>query len=130
MKVRIQISPGELIDRLTILEIKSATLTDQAKLLNVRHELALQRRVRRHAVPPSRALSMLERQLKEVNQRLWQIEDEIREREAAGDFSEEFIRLARAVYFTNDRRCELKGKINDLLQSEIVEEKGYRPYRA
>ncbi len=127
--IRIQISPGELIDRLTILEIKAATLTDEAKLRNVRHELAMQRRVRYHAVPPSRPLVILERQLKEVNQRLWRIEDDIRDREAAMDFGEEFIRLARAVYFTNDRRCELKRKINDLLKSEIVEEKGYKPYR-
>ena len=129
MKVRIQISPGELIDRLTILEIKAASLSDEAKLRNVRHEMALQRRVRYHAVPSSRALLVLERQLKEVNQKLWHIEDDIREREAAMDFGEEFIRLARAVYFTNDRRCELKRKINELLRSEIVEEKGYKPYR-
>jgi hypothetical protein len=129
VKIRIQISPGELIDRLTILEIKAAALTDEAKLLNVRHELALQRRVRHLAVPSSRPLTLLERQLKEVNQELWQIEDAIREREAAVDFGDEFIRLARAVYFTNDRRCELKRRINELLHSELVEEKGYREYR-
>ncbi len=130
MKIRIQISPGELIDRLTILELKSAALTDAAKLHNVHHELALLRRVRRREVPASEAVSALEQQLKAINQELWQVEDDIREREAAGDFGEAFIRLARAGYYSNDRRCELKRKINVLLDSEIVEEKGYKPYRA
>ena len=130
MKLRIQISPGELIDRLTILQIKAAALTDEAKLRNVRHELSLLCRVRHQAVPASRELSALERRLGEVNQKLWHVEDGIREREAAADFGEEFIRLARAVYFTNDQRCELKRRINDLLDSEIVEEKGYQPYGA
>lgn len=128
MKVQLQISPGELLDRITILEIKTSMLRDPGQVKNVRHDLELHRQARDSALPFSPALQRLELQLREVNLRLWQIEDAIRLCEAGNDFGPHFIKLARAVYITNDRRSLLKRDINELLDSEIVEEKSYQDY--
>ena len=128
--ILVPISPGELLDKITILRIKAARITDGAKLANVRLELELLERTWAEAgaaAPP--AVADEERALQAVNERLWIIEDEIREREAAGSFDAEFIRLARNVYLCNDERAAIKKRINLALGSRIVEEKSYAEYR-
>lgn len=122
------VAPGELIDKITILEIKCARIADPAKLANVRRELALLEAARERALAPSEELTTLTRDLKAVNEKLWQIEDDIRACEAAEDFGERFVALARAVYRNNDSRTAIKRRINELLGSAILEEKSYKPY--
>ncbi|WP_417495758.1 DUF6165 family protein [Maricaulis sp.] len=122
------IAPGELIDKITILRIKSERIGDEAKLKNIRTELAILNETLAKDVPASEALSRLDAALQAVNEELWVIEDDIRDCERAGDFGAEFIRLARAVYVTNDKRAALKKDINVLLGSNIVEEKSYAAY--
>jgi hypothetical protein len=121
----IPISPGELIDKITILEIKSEKIGDAAKLRNVRAELEALQAVRDRAIGPSEEIARLTAELRAINQRLWHVEDEIRLCEQDKDFGPRFIGLARAVYQENDRRAALKGRINRLLASGIVEEKLY-----
>ena len=123
------VSPGELLDKITILRIKAARIGDAAKLANVRHELTVLQRTWDEAVPADAALAAEERALEAVNARLWDIEDRIRDEEAAQRFGERFIELARAVYIENDERARIKKRINEALGSAIVEEKSYRPYR-
>ena len=126
--VRIEVSPGELIDKLTILEIKLARLSDAGALANVRHEYDSLAAERAGTLPASAELDRLAAELKAVNEALWVIEDDIRERERARDFGAKFVELARAVYRNNDRRAALKREINRLLGSAIVEEKSYSKY--
>jgi hypothetical protein len=125
---RVNVAPGELIDRITILEIKEERIGDAAKLARVRAELAGLRSARDGAVPASAELAGLTAGLKAVNVRLWDIEDAIRRREAAADFGAEFIDLARSVYRTNDERGVLKQRINDLLGSPLGDPKEYPEY--
>lgn len=121
----IPVSVGELIDKITILELKRACLQGTA-LVHVERELAaLQQVLVAAALQPDPEL--LE-ELRQVNGALWRIEDEIREHERRGDFGEGFIALARAVYCTNDRRAALKRALNLRHGSELVEEKAYTPY--
>ena len=124
----IEIASGEVLDRMTILEIKLAHIKDEAKLRNVRHEHALLEQVERAALPASEKLAQLRAELKAVNQAIWDIEDRIREFERAKDFGPAFVETARSVYKTNDRRATVKRQINDFLGSAIVEEKSYAPY--
>ena len=126
--ITVEIAPGELLDKITILEIKSERITDEAKLANIRRELALLNEARGKALEESDEVRTLVADLKAVNEALWRIEDEIRECERAGDFGPRFIELARSVYRQNDRRSVLKRRINELLGSVIVEEKSYRGY--
>ena len=126
--VKVEISPAELIDRITILEIKAARIGDETKRANIGVELSELTAARQAAVPLSDRLTALTGELKEVNQALWDIEDEIRALEAAMDFGPAFVELARAVYKTNDRRSALKRKINELLGSRLIDEKSYTPY--
>lgn len=126
--VKVEISPGELIDRITILEIKAARIGDEAKRANIGVELSELTAARQAAVPLSDRLTALTGELKEVNEALWDIEDEIRALEAAVEFGPAFIELARSVYKTNDRRSALKRKINELLGSRLIDEKSYSPY--
>ena len=121
-------SVGELIDKITILRIKSERIADEAKLKNVRTELGILNETLAKDVPASDELTRLDGALQSVNEELWVIEDDIRDCERAGDFGPEFIRLARAVYVTNDKRAALKKEINLLLGSHIVEEKSYAAY--
>jgi tetratricopeptide (TPR) repeat protein len=116
---------GELIDKITILEIKAERITDPAKLRNVVRELDLLRRLRREGGRGGEELERLSGELKAVNLALWEIEDDIRLCEQRGDFGEIFIGLARSVYKTNDKRAALKRDINLLCNSAIVEEKSY-----
>jgi len=120
--------PGELIDKITILEIKTEQITDAAKLENIRIELSTLESARDAALPSSSELSGLTEQVKENNEALWGIEDDIRDCERDKDFSDKFIQLARAVYKTNDKRAALKRDINVLLGSRLVEEKSYSDY--
>ena len=126
--VKIDIAPGELIDKITILEIKSERIDDPEKLANVRIELDVLAAARDAAIAPSDAMTRLTADLKSVNEALWVIEDDIRDCERDGDFGPKFIDLARAVYKTNDKRAALKREINVLLGSRLVEEKSYKPY--
>jgi len=129
-EILVPVSPGELIDKITILRIKSARMSDARKLANVRLELdALQATWRRHAYS-AHDIADEERALQCVNERLWVIEDDIRDKERARAFDAEFIRLARAVYFENDERAAIKRRINEKLGSSIIEEKSYRDYKA
>jgi len=124
------ISIGELIDKITILEIKSTHIHDAAKLANVRTELDLLNSIW-SAHPASRTDIAAERaQLKAVNEALWDIEDRIRLKEKAQAFDSEFIELARSVYFRNDERAAFKRAINLKLGSKLVEEKSYQDYGA
>ena len=126
----VPISPGELIDKITILEIKSARMTDSAKLHNVRTELTLLTETW-NASEYSRKVDIGAEWtgLRDVNGQLWDIEDEIRDKERAGQFDARFIELARAVYVTNDERAAIKRRINQKLGSALVEEKSYREYK-
>ncbi len=128
ISIRIEVSPGELIDKITILEIKSDRMSDPAKLANVCRELETLTRGRDAAIRPSEALDRLTADLRAANEKLWAIEDEIRECERRKDFGKTFNRLARAVYHTNDERSRIKGRINDLLGAAIFEEKSYSAY--
>ena len=123
-----EISAGELIDKITILEIKRAHSPEGDKRRNIETELETLEKTRDAHVPQSEELDRLTAELKAVNEALWRIEDDIRERERAGDFGDRFVELARSVYITNDRRAALKREINDLLGSRIVEEKLYASY--
>ncbi len=122
------VSWGELIDKITILEIKAARIEDAAKLVNVKRELDALSAIRDDALPEGADIHAPTAELRAVNEKLWDIEDDIREKERAQDFGAEFIELARAVYRTNDRRAALKRQINEALGSELVEEKSYKPY--
>ncbi len=126
--VLIEVGPGELIDKITILRIKSERMSDAAKLANVRHELGVLERARAENLADSAELRRLEAALKEVNEALWVIEDDIRQCEADKDFGTKFIELARAVYKQNDKRAALKKEINLLTGSSIVEEKSYTEF--
>ncbi|MGA7179935.1 MAG: DUF6165 family protein [Thiobacillaceae bacterium] len=128
MSVTIEVSYGELIDKITILEIKADKVKDLAKLNNIRTELDVLKQSLSAEVQPSPQVSALTVQLRDVNNQLWEIEDLIRDKERTKTFDEEFIRLARSVYITNDVRAKLKRELNDLLGSKLVEEKDYKPY--
>lgn len=126
--ITVEVAPGELIDKITILEIKLERMTDEAKLANVRIERDTLVAARDAAVPASSELDALTAELKTINESLWEIEDDIRECERSKDFGSRFVELARSVYFTNDRRSDVKRKINALLGSRLVEEKSYAAY--
>ncbi len=128
MSLHVQTSPGEFLDKLTILEIKSERIQDPAKLANVRRELDLLRALWRESPLSARDVSAGVERLKQVNEALWEIEDRIREKEAARTFDSEFIELARSVYITNDRRASLKRELNLALGSDLIEEKSYKAY--
>ena len=126
--ILVPISPGELLDKITILRIKSARMTDAAKVANVRTELGELEKTWREAVGGVDVVAD-ERALQAVNERLWVIEDDIRDKERAQAFDARFIELARAVYIENDERAAIKKRINLQLGSRIVEEKSYKSYR-
>lgn len=126
--ITVEVAPGELIDKITILEIKLERITDDAKLKNVRIEWETLTEARDRVVTPSAELDGFTADLKSINEELWVIEDDIRDCERSKDFGETFVKLARSVYFTNDRRADVKRKINELLGSRIVEEKSYAAY--
>ncbi|WP_346949577.1 DUF6165 family protein [Dyella sp.] len=128
--ILVPVSYGELIDKITILEIKSKQMTDAAKLANVRNELDQLNTT--WAAHPAAATDIADERarLLAVNETLWDIEDRIRLKEKAQAFDQEFIELARAVYFRNDERAAVKREINLKLGSQLVEEKSYKDYKA
>ena len=128
MILSVPVSVGEVVDKVTILEIKSDRISDQGKLRNIATELDALRPLVSGGVFDTDEVTALTDALRAVNGELWDIEDDIRAEEAAGRFGERFIELARAVYVTNDRRAELKKKINLATGSELVEEKSYEDY--
>ncbi len=128
--IQTPVSHGELIDKITILEIKSRRILDDAKLANVRNELDLLNATWANSDDAQADIADERAQLLEVNQKLWEIEDQLRLKERAQAFDPEFIELARSVYFRNDERAALKRAINIKLGSPLTEEKSYEDYRA
>jgi hypothetical protein len=130
MSLLIPASVGELIDKITILEIKQQRIPDAAKLHNIARELSALMQVvdQQQLGYPAGPLAELGRELSAVNQQLWGIEDDIRECERQADFGPRFIELARAVYHRNDERAAIKRRINEQCGSELVEEKSYAAY--
>jgi hypothetical protein len=128
MNITIEISPGELVDKLTILEIKLENITDTKKLSNIQREYDLLTAALKANLAQTADLVVLIGDLKNTNQDIWKLEDDIRDHERDGNFGDSFVKLARSVYRTNDKRAAIKRKINDLLKSEIVEEKSYSEY--
>jgi hypothetical protein len=126
----VPISIGELLDKITILEIKAERIDEPAKVANVRVELDLLRDTWSALSVDHPELPVLVARLRTVNEALWEIEDEIRDEERRGEFGERFIQLARSVYVSNDERAALKREINRLTGSALVEEKSYREYRS
>lgn len=127
-QILIPISPGELLDKITILEIKSERIESAEKKANVDKELGMLNQVWSDAVNEDDALQKMRSELKAINENLWVIEDDIRDEERDKRFSERFIELARSVYVTNDQRADVKKRINLHLKSDIVEEKSYQDY--
>ena len=128
-EIKVPISPGELLDKITILRIKSQRMTDPAKITNVRLELRALEETWNASEYARFDVAADVAALATVNERLWVIEDDIRDKERAQAFDAEFIRLARAVYIENDERAAIKRRINAKLGSALVEEKSYRDYR-
>jgi Family of unknown function (DUF6165) len=124
----VPVSWGELIDKLTILDIKRERLTGERALANVGRELQALTQIADPVLAHDEAARTLMAQLKALNETLWEIEDRIRGKEAAGAFDAEFVELARAVYTRNDERAALKQQLNAHLASGLVEEKSYKPY--
>ena len=131
MLIEAPISLGELIDKITILEIKALNISDESKLKNVTHELTiLDAKVTSLLDAAGLAkLAPLKQDLKDINQELWIIEDDIRDCDYVKDFSDKFIQLARAVYVTNDKRATVKKDINLAFGSELIEDKSYKDYQ-
>jgi transcriptional regulator of nitric oxide reductase len=126
--IKVPVSPGEVLDKITILEIKSERISDPEKAANVRAELALLQESWAENIKDSDVIKDLHARLKEINEALWEIEDDIRDKERAKEFDAQFIELARAVYVTNDQRSQVKKELNLHLGSEIIEEKSYQDY--
>ena len=128
MQLQVPVSVGEVLDKITILQIKLAHISDATKRANIENELdALLPLVAGDAFTTDRMRDLMT-ELKSVNKALWDIEDDIREKEAAKSFDAEFIKLARAVYVTNDKRAEIKKEINLATGSTLIEEKSYEAY--
>jgi hypothetical protein len=129
-EISVPVSPGELLDKITILRIKSSRMSDAQKLANVRIELKVLEETWGASPYAKSDIAADVNALLQVNERLWAIEDDIRDKERAQAFDSEFIRLARAVYFENDERAAIKRRINLTLGSSIVEEKSYAEYKS
>ncbi len=123
--MKIEVSNGEIADKLTIIEIKLKHIKDEAKLKNLRNEYAVLDEAVSKIIKKDHELYIA---LLNINQELWDIEDDIRDLERDKDFGDAFIKTARAVYFTNDKRSEIKRQINELTGSNLVEEKSYQKY--
>lgn len=128
MTIRVEVSFGEYLDKLTILQIKSERMTDADKLKNINHELKLLSDTWAAHDKSKIDIKQEMKQLKLVNEKLWEIEDAIRDKERDKNFDQGFIELARSVYFTNDERARIKRVINEKLGSELIEEKSYADY--
>lgn len=128
--MKVEVSNGELLDKLSILELKLKNIKDNKKLINIKNEYGgLSPLCNNLFDNYGNELRSLYAKLSEINAELWKIEDDIRECERNKDFGDEFVRLARAVYFTNDKRSDVKKSINLLTESGFVEEKSYEDYK-
>jgi hypothetical protein len=127
--IHVPVSPGEVLDKITILEIKSERISDPDKLVNVKRELELLQTSWQQFVDEDETVRSIHAKLKSINEDLWGIEDDIRDKERAREFDQVFIDLARSVYVTNDRRADAKKELNLYLGSEMVEEKSYQDYK-
>jgi len=128
MNLSAEISVGEFLDKITILEIKSECITDEAKLTNIHKELETLRNTWQASPFSQQEISIEIAKLKSINEQLWEIEDDIRIQESLGSFDQKFIELARSVYVINDQRANVKRTINIKVGSELVEEKSYQDY--
>lgn len=128
MTIKVELSYGEMLDKITILQIKSERITDAAKVANVNKELNLLSDLWKSDKKSSIDITEEFAGLKKINEALWDIEDDIRDKERAKEFDEKFVELARAVYVTNDQRADIKRVINVKLGSDLVEEKSYSDY--
>jgi len=127
-QINTPISPGELVDKITILEIKKEFIIDSNKLKNINYEYNLLMEIYNDDVSKTDGVDVLKTKLKNINLSLWKIEDDIRDCERDKIFDNTFVQLARSVYFTNDKRSKVKLEINLLLNSSLVEEKSYKDY--
>jgi len=127
--IHVPVSPGEVLDKITILEIKSERISEPDKLANVKRELELLQASWQKSVDEDDTVRDIHAKLKSINEDLWEIEDDIRDKERAREFDQVFIDLARSVYVTNDQRANAKKELNVYLGSEIVEEKSYQDYK-
>jgi len=127
-QINVPVSPGELVDKITILEIKKEFIEDINKLKNINHEYDLLMNIFNNDISKTDGIEKLKKQLKDINLALWKIEDDIRDCEQDKNFNENFVELARSVYFTNDKRSKIKLEINLLLNSSLVEERSYKDY--
>ena len=126
--IKVEISYGELFDKISILEIKKSKLNNPDEIVKVKYELDLLLQELNNSKLNSSIISSLTKNLKEINLKLWNIEDKIREKERDKKFDEEFIELARNVYITNDKRAKIKNEINHRLNSRVFEIKSYKEY--
>ena len=126
--IKVVLSVGELIDKITILQLKMKFIKNKKQLNNVSNELGTLKPLLKENNLETPKINELFAELYEINLELWKIEDKIREKERQSDFKDEFISLARSVYFTNDKRAEIKKKINLISGSELIEEKSYAKY--
>ena len=127
-QINTPISPGELVDKITILEIKKVFIVDSNKLKNINYEYNLLMKIYNDDMSKTDGVDILKTKLKNINLSLWKIEDDIRDCERDKIFDNTFVELARSVYFTNDKRSKVKLEINLLLNSSLVEEKSYKDY--
>jgi len=128
MEVNIPVSLGELLDKISILEIKNKKITNESKLVNIKKELSGLKNVLKELDINMSESNDLFKDLYKINLSLWEIEDSIRLLEKNEDFGKDFVKLARSVYITNDKRFEVKNKINQLFKSQYIEEKSYEDY--
>jgi uncharacterized protein YukE len=130
VSIKIELSVGELLDKITILQIKSERIDDASKLENINKELRVLQSLWEASSYSQNDLDENIGELKIINEALWDIEDKIRDKEGEQAFDQEFVELARSVYFTNDKRAEIKKAINSKTGSELIEEKSYSDYSA
>ena len=127
--IKVPTSPGELLDKITILEIKMEQVSDDNKLKNIKYELTQLTQIWNEHFSDNEDLSLLKKELRDTNNNMWDIEDKIRIKESKKEFDNDFIELARSVYYQNDKRADTKKKINQLLGSLLMEEKSYADYQ-
>jgi hypothetical protein len=127
--MKIEVSNGEILDKITILVIKSKMITDPVKLKNINNELdELKPFLDVVGYESNSTVNSLVKELESVNEKLWNVEDKLRDKERSKQFDDEFIKLARDVYFTNDERAKIKKNLNEVTNSKLVEEKSYQKY--
>ena len=127
--MKIEVSNGEILDKITILVIKSKKITDPIKLKNINNELdELKSFLDVVGYESNSTVNSLVKELESVNEKLWNVEDKLRDKERSKQFDDEFIKLARDVYFTNDERAKIKKNLNEVTNSKLVEEKSYQKY--